>query len=418
MPSVVEVPIRLSLQSLFDEAEQEMPLQAGNRYKWQKVYGIWARYEAWRGPLSISMQGNELLVQAHVRYWLQARKKLVGGLKLKSSCGVQQPPRQAVIGVLVRLSWSADWTLWPQFRVLPTRFLDECKMTFAGIDVTPLISQEFQKQLEARMRNALMSMAPRLAGVRARAERNWLALQQPVPLWQGQWLLLNPQGVALSPLNGQGNWVETRLALALAPYIVSGPEPSPQLWQLPPLMQFYPQAAGVSLQLAVDLSYADLGRAVTEEFAGSAFDIKGRRASVEAVELSGQGQQVSARLRLAGDLAGEVVITADVGFDPQTQQFAFDNLQYTASLEDAWLEADARLLYRQLRKGLEASANRHLQQQMGQWKERLATVFERIAPEDMQLDVTPLQLRDVQLQMAENTLQLNGMLSGYVLLVP
>ncbi len=417
-PSVVELPVRFSLGRLFEVAEQEMPLQAGNWGHWEKAYGVWTRYRAWRGPLSIAIYNNELLVQAHVRYWIQARKKLVGGVTLKSSCGVNESPRQAVIGMRIRFDWGADWTLYPQFQVMPTHFINQCEMTIANIDVTPLVANEFQKELQMKLHRALTTLAPKLGATRYQAERIWYQLQQPVPLWKDHWLLLNPQGLALAPLSGQGQWVDTRLALLMVPELVAGTEPVTQSLPLPPLMHLYPRPAGVNLRVGLDMRLADIGRVMTEALAGETFDIKGHRGRIESIAVSGQGQRVSAKVRLGGELAGDVVITASLGFQAENQTFALSDLHYDAAFEDIWLEADARLLYNRLRRGLESSANQHMQGQIGQWQERLMAVFRQAWSEDMQLDVTPLYFREVELSLSENTVQLNGLLSGYILLEP
>jgi len=417
LPSVVEVPIRLSLGRLFEMVEQEMPLQAGNWRQWKKAYGVWTRYRAWRGPLAISMYNNELLVQAHVRYWIQARKRLVGGVTLKSSCGVNESPRQAVIGMRIRFDWAADWTLYPRFQVMPTHFINQCEMTIANIDVTPLVAREFQNELRAKLQRSLMTLAPKLRATRYQAEQAWEQLQQPVQFWKDHWLLLNPQGLALSPLRGQGQWVDTRLALLMAPEVVaSRAEPVTPRLQLPPLMQLYPQSTGVNLRLVLDTRYADISRAMAQVLVGETFDISGHQGSVEAIAVSGQGQRVSAKVRLGGELAGDVVITANLGFQAETQKFVLSDLQYDATLEDIWLETDARLLYNRLRKGLESSANQHIQEQIGQWRQRLMAVFDRFWTEELQPDLTPLHLKNVQVSLSENAIQLDGLLSGYVLL--
>lgn len=225
-PSVVEVPIRISLDRLFEVAEGQVPIQSGSWPHWTRSSGTTAWYLAWRGPLSISVQGDELLIQAHVRYVLEARKKLMG-MPMQSSCGINERPRQAVIGVRVRLEIGPDGSVWPQFQVPPTRFLDACEMTFANIDVTPMVAEEFQRRLAAQSYSAFTLLAPEVQKVRSQAEQNWLLLQQPVQLWKDHWLLLNPQGAALSPMYGQDNWVDLRLALLMVPQIVTGEEPEP-----------------------------------------------------------------------------------------------------------------------------------------------------------------------------------------------
>ena len=415
-PSIVEIPIRLSLERLFEVAEQEMPLQAGNWRDWQKSYGIKTKYRAWRGPLYFTMQGEVLLVQAHVRYWIKAHKKVLGALNLKSSCGVNEPPRQAVIGVQIRLGWGADWMLRPEFRVMPPRFLDRCEMTIADIDVTPLIAKEFQKQLKEKMHAALMTLAPRLNAIRQQAEQNWLLLQEPVQLWADHWLLLNPSGIALSPLSGHGDSVDAYLAVMMLPKVIAGSEPASQHWPLPPLTRFYPRSAGLNLQLAVDLNYADLNRAITGQLSGESIEIGGRQAGIEAIELGGQGQEIRVNAKLTGDAAGNVMIKAKMIFAAEKQQFQLENLDYTYTPQDPLLEPQASLFYGYIRKVLEAAANQQLQQRMNQWKEQLLTVFDKIMPDDAELDMTSLQLGQVQLNMAEDAVRLNGLASGYIML--
>ena len=102
-PSIIELPVRLSLAPLFEAAEREVPQQAGHWRSWKKTRGVNTRYRAWRGPLGFRVVGNTLQVEAHVRYQVMARKTLLGAVTLKSACGVDEPPRQAIIGVRLRL---------------------------------------------------------------------------------------------------------------------------------------------------------------------------------------------------------------------------------------------------------------------------------------------------------------------------
>jgi len=122
--SFIDLPLRLSLEPLIDAAEKLLPYQAGNWRTWKDWHGIPSQYRGWRGPLSITASGSVLMVQAHVRYWIRAQKKLLGMVNATASCGIDEAPRQAVIGMQVLLEWGPDWTLRPRFRILPTRFLD------------------------------------------------------------------------------------------------------------------------------------------------------------------------------------------------------------------------------------------------------------------------------------------------------
>jgi hypothetical protein len=112
--SVVQVPLELDLAPLSQAADALLPRSAGAWPRWVDRHGIEVRYRAWRGPLRLEMAGGLLRASAHVRYQLQARKGLLGQLALRAGCGVEEPPRQAVVGLLARLDWGADWVPRPR----------------------------------------------------------------------------------------------------------------------------------------------------------------------------------------------------------------------------------------------------------------------------------------------------------------
>jgi hypothetical protein len=171
--SFLEIPLQLSLEPLIDAAEKLLPHQAGNWRTWKDWHGIPSQYRGWRGPLSIAASGDVLLVQAHVRYWIRAQKELLGVVNVTASCGIDEAPRQAVIGMQILLEWGPDWTLRPRFRILPTRFLDRCEMTIANINVTSVVETEFRKQMQESLRAALKTLAPGLNAIQRQAQQTW-----------------------------------------------------------------------------------------------------------------------------------------------------------------------------------------------------------------------------------------------------
>ena len=412
--SMMEIPVRISLERLFAVAEKEMPQQTGHWRQWKKHHGVRTKYRAWRGPLSFTLQGDVLTVQAHVRYWIKAQKSLLGRLDINSSCGVNEPPRQAVIGIIIRLDWEPDWTLRSDFRVLPSRFLDRCAMTVANIDMTPLVEKEFRKQLESRMQTALTTLLPRLATIRQQAEQNWFRLQQPIRLWADHWLLLKPRGIALSPLEGSGNRLDARLALALEPEVLTNSLPEVQRQPLPPLMRSYPRSNGLNLQLAIELDYTDLNRAVSERLADKSLDIGGWHSAVEAIELGGQKQDLRIDVSLGGHAAGHVTLLAKLVFEPKIQQIQLEILDYSYQPEDPGLSIQENLFRGYIRRMLETTANRKIHQQTNRWKERLLATIREITPDGATLHMDSLQIRKAQLDITANAIKLNGMLSGEI----
>ena len=415
--SIIEIPVRLSLEPLIDAAEKALPTQAGNWRSWKDWHGIKSQYRAWRGPLGITVSGDVLTVQAHIRYWIRARKKLLGAVNLKGNCGINEPPRQALIGMQVRLGWGPDWTLRPEFHILPTRFLDRCEMTIANIDVTPLIEKEFRKQMQNSLRAALRKLAPGMHAIQQQAQRTWSLLQEPVALGQDNWLMLRPAGVALSRIAGRGEYIDTQLAISLQPELVAGSGPAGKPVPLPPLGHYYPRSAGLHLHLGVNLDFATLNQRLSDTLAGQSFVIKGQQAGIKKFDLAGSGQEISARMELTGEIAGTAELRARLAYDAQDRKLTLQDLTFDYAAEDFTMGLLAKALHEPIRQALESAANQALAQHLDRLNERLGTVLKKITPAGVTLDMSDLQLRSVQIHIVQEGIRLDGSATGSAQLV-
>jgi hypothetical protein len=415
--SFIDIPLRLSLEPLIDAADKLLPYQAGNWRTWKDWHGIPSQYRGWRGPLSITASGNVLWVQAHVRYWIRAQKKLLGVVKVTASCGIDEAPRQAVIGMQVLLEWGPDWTLRPRFRILPTRFLDRCEMTIANIDVTSVVETEFRKQMQDSMRAALKALAPGLNAIQRQAQQTWSLMQEPIELGQRNWLLLRPASVALSPIAGWEKTLEAYLALTLQPVLVTGAEPAGKPVPLPPLGQYYPGFAGLNLHLGVKLDFPALNQRISSILAGKSFSLIGRKTGIQNLELTGSGQEIRARMELAGELAGSAELRAKVAYDAQYQKVELKDLTFDYKAEDPALGMLAEAFHEPIRQALEEAANQALTEQLELLGERLGMVLKQIMPAGVALDLSALQLSSMQIAIEQQGIRLEGSAAGNVRLV-
>jgi len=416
-PSIIDIPVRLSLEPLLNAAEKALPYQAGNWRIWKNWHGIKSQYRAWRGPLNITVSGDVLSVQAHIRYWIRAHKNLLGAINLKGSCGIDEPPRQALIGMQVRLEWGPDWTLRPMFRILPTQFLDRCEMTIANIDVTPIIEKEFRKQMQNSLRAALRKLAPDVNEIHRQAQRTWSLLQEPVELGQDNWLMLRPTGVALSRIAGRGKYIDAHLAITLQPVLVTGLEPAGKPAPLPPLGHHYPRSAGLNLHLGVNLDFARLNQQLSDILAGKSFVIKGRKAGIKKFDLAGSGQEIRVRMVLTGEIAGAAELRARVAYDAQDWKLELQDLTFDYDAEDSAMGLLAEAFHEHIRQALESAANQALSQHLNLLSERLRTVLKKITPAGVVFDMSALQLRTVQIHIVQQGIRLDGTAIGSVRLV-
>ena len=414
--SVIQIPIELDLGPLFAAAETALPTQAGPWPGSERRHGFDVRYQAWRGPLQLAMRGPVLEARAHVRYRLQARKGLIGGLGLSASCGVDEPPRQALVGVLARLDWAPDWTLHPRFRVLPTRPLDACEVTLADIDVTPLIAGAFESRMESALRDGMKGLAPRLAGIRAEAERVWRSAQVPREVTPGLWLRARPVAVALGPLEGQGARLSTVLAVSARLTLGSEAGEPASATPLPYLMRYRPISPGLRFELGLELDYGAVSTALASRLVGSETAIEGRAVRIDGVRLFARGDDLVLEADLAGALAGRLSVMSRPGFDAESQSLTLENLDYVLDAEDPAVSMLAGMAYDAIRKRVHDTANALLAERtQAAWRSLAESLRAETAvgsADAIQADVSGLRLARLTIIPRETGLAITGEATG------
>jgi hypothetical protein len=410
--SVIQVPLELDLAPLFEAAESALPTQAGHWPGWRDWHGIATRYRAWRGPLSLRLRGDHVHAQAHVRYQVQMRKGLIAGIGLKTGCGVDEPPRQALIGALARLEWGPDWSLRPRFRVLPTRLLDRCEVTIADIDVSPLVGRLFEARIETALTEAVRALAPRLQRLRGEAADAWRGMQTPRELAPGLWLRLRPLGLALAPPRGAGSRVHTAVWLALRAGLTGESAPAAAPTPLPALLPYQPSRPGLRFSLELELDYPKVSAALAGRLAGQAAEVEGRRARLEAVDLSARGDDLMVDARLSGDLAGRLTIFARPGFDAAAQALRLEDVEFVFDAADANQPLLTDLFHGLIRGRIESEANALLAERTQGLRSSLAEVLADILPPEVRPDVSGLRVTDLRIGVGEKGLRLSGTAAG------
>ncbi len=414
--SVVQAPVELDLQPLFDAAESSLPTLAGHWPRWQRRHGVDVRYRAWRGPLWLAVRGDWLQVQAHVRYQLQARRELVGDIGFNVGCGVDEPPRQALVGVLARFDWAPDWSLRPQFRILPTRFLDRCELTVADIDVSPLVGNVFEKQMATVIRDALRGLEPRIKRLRSELERAWTGMQRRQEIMPGMWLHLEPLSLALAPPRGSGSRVQTAVWLSFRAALSADPAPAAQATPLPPFIPYHPASPGLRFNLEIDLDYPGISAALTNSLAGQTANVQGKEARFDGIEFSASGEDLTVVVELGGDLAGRLTITARPGFDAVTQSIRLDAVEFVYDAADPthWLMAS--LFYERIRTQIESAANQLLAERTASLRAAMPQALGQVLPAGLVPDLSELNITALSVRARKQGLTLAGSAEGILTL--
>jgi hypothetical protein len=413
MPSLLEIPVQLDLGPAFGAAESLVPHQTGGPH-WEDWHGFKVRYQAWRGPLLMEMRGDVLLAQAHVRYRAEGRKDLIGSLGVGAGCGIEEPPRQALIGAAIRLSVAPDWSLRPAFQVMPTRFIDRCEITALDIDVSPLVERAFQKRLRQALLEALHEVTPALDALKVGAARVWSTLQAPRDLGSGLWLAARPIALGMSPPIGHGRQLSTRIGIAMQP-LLSSTEPAPTaLRPLPPLSLFRPGRTGLAFDLALNVSVADLSSAVARKIAGQSVQAGGFKLVVEDAELSAADSRLVLKANIGGDTDGLLEVRGRPAIDTESGRIGFADLDFAFETMDPEAEVMLAIFYEQIRERLQNMANEALTGRLDAARAGLQAELDAWLSGGGRVDFSDVALTALEMQVVDQRVGLRGRAGGVV----
>ncbi len=412
--SSIEVPVQIPLKPWAEKIEQLTPLQAGHWHSWKKKHGVEAKYRAWRGPLVIQAEGDSILMQAHVRYWLKGRTRLPGPFEISASCGVKETPRQAIIGVRVKFDWNADWTLQPRVQILPTRFLDRCQITSLNIDVTPIIGQLFNRELKKSIHKSLGQLDDDLKKIRQQAARLWKQVNNPIGLANNSWLSLHPTDIAAAPFFGYQDQMLTYIKISLQPQLVHGVKPESDNRPLPPLESFFPGDNLLTFNFSMPLDYVQISQQLSQLLAVHQFSIQDNYFSITAVKLTAEDSLLTASLSLSGAAAGKATISGRLMATPPPDRLTLESLDYTFEPEDLHLKILANLFHDKIRQELEKAANTLIRQKTESFAVRLQNFFQSALSEQIKIQFDNMQLTATKINLHSSGLVLTGIINGKV----
>ncbi len=385
--STISLPVTVDLRSLAAQVETAVPREQRASGDWTVVarnpvgdFGI--RYEAWREPLTMAMSGDQLNVEAHLFYWLEAAqrvpKPLIGGSfwQTLASCGRGEPPRAAVLALQTTLAWSPDWRLLPATVALPASYPNKCRITFLKIDVTDKVDEVFAKGMLTASQMADQAIATQ-GNLRPLAERVWRQLQEPVMLDSGVWLAMSPATAAAAPIAGQGMLATTSIMMTATPSVSFGARPAAPQRALPKLEQARPTTG---FQVAVDgeISFDEATRQLARAFRGKRQKVGGREVTVEDIRVFGSGDMAVLELHLSGDLDGTLYLAGRPVYDDASGALILSDLDYSLETGQMLARAADWLYHGSFRETIAQQARMTLTRKLGEVRQRIERSLNRV----------------------------------------
>ncbi len=165
----------------------------------------------------------------------------------------------------------------------------------------------------------------------------WNTAQKPILLDRSYnaWLKLTPQAVMLYPMTTQNNRVKLSIGISTYAELVVGPEPParPAL-PLPHLKLVNTFDKTFRIALNADLFYKELRAIASTKLLNKKFDSEGKSVTIKNFDLYGNGDKLVFKLETLGSLEGVFYLTAKPLFNPQTNMFSVEDVDFDMQTEN------------------------------------------------------------------------------------
>jgi hypothetical protein len=270
------------------------------------------------GPVAVTATDNfvylTLPVQLTFGYALYESYPLRAGLRFKA-----------------RVSVTPDWRL--KTELYYTGLSDNLADTFSlgPLSLKPKtmvenITQPVQRLLapiiDAKVNDAIQ--------LRAKIAPLWQHAFSPMQVSKefSAWLQLTPEKIVMSPLLAANNRIQLSVGVITGAAITVGPKPAAApVKALPPEQQLPAFDKRFHIQLATDIFFADLVKALNPVLLGKTFG-NDRKITVRSFNLKGEDGRLVIVLTATGDFDGEITILAKPVYSPQSNSLTFEDVDF------------------------------------------------------------------------------------------
>lgn len=212
----------------------------------------------------------------------------------------------------------------------------------------------------------------------------WYAAQKPVLLDRSYnaWLKLTPRQVMLSPLYTQNNRVKVGVGISTYAELVVGPEPAAQPpVPLPDLKLLNSFDKDFMIAMNADLYYKDILTIASPLLLNKEFNSDGKTITIKNLDIYGNGDKLVVKVETQGSLDGIVYLTGKPHFDPKTDLFSVEDVDFDMQSESLLLQSAAWFLHGTIRNSIQETLNLDLTKRIEQSRDmaRKAIAHVRLA---------------------------------------
>ena len=269
------------------------------------------------------------------------------------------------------------------------------------------ITQPVQQVLSDLANKKINEMFP----LKSQIAKVWNAAQKPVLADRNAnaWLILTPREIMLSPLSTRDNRARLSVGINSFAELVVGPEPAarPPL-PLPNLKLVNTFDKNFRIALNADLFYKDILNIASPLLLDKEFDSDGKTIVITDLDLYGNGDKFVIKVATRGSLDGVFYLTGKPRFDPRTNIFSVEDVDFDMQTRSLLLQSADWFLHSMIKSRIQEKLNMDLTQRLEQSREMVRKALAQVQLADHILlkgTIKTLQLSDVLTQKDKISIQ-------------
>ncbi len=254
-----------------------------------------------------------------------------------------------------------DWTLETKSEIETYEWYKRPKLKVGGISIpAQFVGDIVIDRSKAIITQNIDDQVKNGIDLRASMEAAWKQLHEPMEVSKeyNTWMLINPEKIAMSSLENAGDAIEFTIAIDSKPSIAVGSTPkAATLKPLPPFQ--YASIADEDFQifLQTDATYEQIETLALENLKGETFESGKYSATIEDMELYGQGNQLVVNTKLSGSYNGSIYMTGEPFYNKLRNKIDIRDLKYTLDTKSFLLKSASWLLKSNMRKQIRDNVN-------------------------------------------------------------
>ena len=306
-----------------------------------------------------------------------------------------------------------DWKLHAEIYYLGLSDLFAEKVGIGPLSIKPRsVIEGITDPLQRVISDAISRELNARYSLKAQVGKAWTVAQQPVLLDRNYhaWLKITPQEIILYPLYARNNLVKLSLGLKSVSEMVVGPEPAVAApVSLPYLKLATGSDKSFRIVLNTDLFYKDILNIATPLLLNKELGTDGKSIILKDLDIYSKDDRLIVKVDAIGSYEGVFYLTCKPSFDPQTNVFSVEDVDFDMSTHSFLLKTAGWLFHSRIRNIIREKITVNLTQRMEQALETAQKAMTQVKLADhifLKGNVNTIKLHDVILQKDKICIQL------------